>query len=148
MTPTDSIKSGTADAWVAHAEGRIQDAGLKRSTPRRRVIELLADRDCAVTALEIDEELDGVGRATIYRAIEQLEELNLVRKLDLGGTALGYEKLEPSGHHHHHIVCQNCGKVESFEDDALEEAIHSIERKGFKLESHEVTLYGRCASCV
>jgi len=147
MSPTDSIKRGTTEAWVTHAEDRIREAGLKRSTPRRRVIELLADRDCAVTALEIDEELDGVGRATIYRAIEQLEELGLVRKLDLGGSALGYEKLEPSGHHHHHIVCENCGKVESFEDEALEKAIHRIERKGFNLESHEVTLYGHCASC-
>ncbi|MCB0862978.1 MAG: transcriptional repressor [Solirubrobacterales bacterium] len=133
--------------WSEHSARQITAAGLRRSTPRQRVIDLLADRDCAVTALEIDAELEGVGRATVYRAIEQLEDLGLVRKVDLGSSAHGYEKIEPSGHHHHHIVCDDCGKVEPFEDEALEEAIHDIHRKGFRLESHEVTLHGHCADC-
>jgi len=133
--------------WSEFAAGKIADEGLRRSVPRQRVIDLLDGRDCAVTALEIDSELEGVGRATVYRAIEQLEELGLVRKVDLGGSAHGYEKVEPSGHHHHHIVCDDCGKVEPFEDQALEEAIHDINRKGFKLESHEVTLHGHCKDC-
>jgi len=133
--------------WSEFAGQQIAEAGLRRSAPRQRVIELLAGRDCAVTALEIDAELDGVGRATVYRAIEQLEELGLVQKIDLGGSAHGYEKLEPSGHHHHHIVCDDCGKVEPFEDEALEVAIHDISRKGFSLESHEVTLHGHCQEC-
>ena len=137
----------TSSSWSDYAEARIGEAGLRRSAPRRRVIDLLAGRDCAVTALEIDAELDGVGRATVYRAIDQLEELGLVRKIDLGSSAHGYEKVEPSGHHHHHIVCDDCGKVEPFEDEALEDAIHDIHRKGFKLKTHEVTLHGHCSDC-
>jgi Fur family ferric uptake transcriptional regulator len=133
--------------WSEIARDRIAAAGLRRSLPRQRVIDLLADQDCALTALEIDAKLDGVGRATVYRAIEQLEELGLVQKVDLGGSAHGYEKLEPSGHHHHHIVCDDCGKVEPFEDEALEEAIHDIHRKGFELKAHEVTLHGHCQDC-
>lgn len=134
-------------AWVDHAAERIQEAGLRRSTPRQQVIDLMAIQDCALTALEMDAKLSGVGRATVYRAIDQLEELGLVQRIDLGGNAHGYEKLEPSGHHHHHIVCDDCGKVEPFEDDALEEAIHDISRKGFQLRTHEVTLHGHCAEC-
>ena len=57
--------------WSEHSARQITAAGLRRSTPRQRVIDLLADRDCAVTALEIDAELEGVGRATVYRAIER-----------------------------------------------------------------------------
>ena len=134
-------------SWTEHAAGRIAEAGLRKSAPRQRVIDLLAERDCAITALQIDAELDGVGRATVYRAIEQLEELGLVQKVDLGRSAQGYEKLEPSGHHHHHIVCDQCGKVEPFEDQALEKAIHDIRRQGFRLETHEVTLHGHCEDC-
>lgn len=134
-------------AWAEHAASRIREAGLKQSVPRGRVIELLAGQECAVTALEIDARLDGVGRATVYRAIEQLEELGLVQRVDLGGSAHGYERVEPSGHHHHHIVCDDCGKVEPFEDEALEDAIHDIHRKGFELETHEVTLHGHCQDC-
>lgn len=134
-------------SWSEYSTRRIAEAGLRRSAPRQRVIDLLASRNCAVTALAIDAELEGVGRATVYRAIEQLEELGLIQKVDLGGSAQGFEKLEPSGHHHHHIVCDKCGKVEPFEDEGLEKAIHGIKRKGFKLETHEVTLHGRCADC-
>lgn len=133
--------------WGEHARETIANAGLRNSTPRARVIDLLSGQGCAITALEIDARLEGVGRATVYRAIEQLEELGLVHKVDLGSSAFGYEKLEPSGHHHHHIVCDDCGKVEPFEDEGLEEAIHEIHRKGFKLETHEVTLHGHCADC-
>mgnify|MGYP001431429184 CR=1 FL=1 len=133
--------------WAAFANERIAQAGLRRSLPRQRVIDLLAGQDCAITALEIDARLDGVGRATVYRAIEQLEALGLVQRVDLGSSAFGYEKLDPSGHHHHHIVCDHCGRIEPFEDEALEEAIHDIRRQGFRLETHEVTLHGHCQDC-
>lgn len=139
-------QKGAGD-WVEYAAEKIRGAGLIRSAPRQQVIELMAGEDCALTALEMDQRLEGVGRATVYRAIDQLEELGLIQRVDLGGSALGYEKLEPSGHHHHHIVCEGCGKVEPFEDEALESAIHEIHPRGFKLESHEVTLYGRCPDC-
>ena len=147
MSRTGTEETHLGLDWARHAESRIREAGLKRSIPRYRVIELLAGKNCAVTALEIDAELEGVGRATIYRAIEQLEELGLVHSVDLGGSALGYEKVDPSGHHHHHIVCNDCGRVEPFEDAALEEAIHDIRPRGFKLETHDVTLHGQCTDC-
>lgn len=133
--------------WSDHAARRLSEAGFQRSLPRRRVIDYLAGRDCAVTALEIDSELDGIGRATVYRAIEQLERLGLVQRVDLGGSALGFEKVDPSGHHHHHLVCRNCGRVIPFEDQALERAVHAVDRPDFTIESHEITLQGICADC-
>lgn len=137
----------TTESWAEFAETKIREAGLKRSGPRQRVIEVLDGKDCAITALALDAELVDVGRATVYRAIEQLEELGLILRVDLGGSAHGYEKVEPSGHHHHHIVCDDCGRVEPFEDEALEEVIHEIRPSGFKLETHEVTLHGHCSDC-
>jgi Fur family ferric uptake transcriptional regulator len=132
--------------WGEFASETLAKAGFRRSLPRQRVIDLFSGQDCALTALEIDARLEGVGRATVYRTIEQLEQLGLIHKVDLGSAA-AYEKLDPSGHHHHHIVCDDCGKVEPFEDPALERAIHDIRKKGFKLETHEVTLHGHCAEC-
>lgn len=140
------MTSGKAD-WARYVDLRLLEAGLQRSEPRRRVIEFLAAHDCAVTALEIDAELEGIGRATVYRAIEQLEKLDLIRRVDLGGSALGYEKLDPSGEHHHHLVCRRCGRVEAFEDEVLESAVDAIDRHGFTIETHEVTLYGLCQDC-
>lgn len=141
MTPV------SGHSWSKYAAEKIVGAGLRRSSPRQQVIDLLAGEDCALAALEMDARLPRIGRATVYRAIEQLEQLDLIRSVDLGGSALGYEKVDPSGHHHHHIVCDVCGRVQPFEDEDLERAIHAIDHHGFNIETHEVTLHGTCPDC-
>ena len=112
------------------------------------MVELFGEQDCAITALELDDRLDRVGRASVYRAIDQLEDLGLIQKIDVGGDSAAYEKVDPTGHHHHHLVCSNCGRVIPFEDADLETAIHSISaRDDFRIESHEITLRGTCRDC-
>ena len=134
--------AGTGQDWAAYAARQIQSAGLRRSSARQTVIDMLGEQSCALTALQIDDRLPKVGRAT-----EQLEELGLIHRVDLGGNAFGYEKVDPTGEHHHHIVCDQCGKVEPFADEGLEKAIHEVRRSGFKISSHEITLKGTCKSC-
>lgn len=113
------------------------------------MVELLGSQTCAITALELDDRLEGVGRATVYRALEQLEELGLVQRIDLGGDSAGYEKVDPAGHHHHHILCTGCGKVVPFEDPKLEQAIHGLSgRDDFEIDSHDITLRGTCRDCM
>lgn len=141
MTPDDQN-------WTERALQALSQAGFRSGGGRRQVVEVLAGEDCALTALEIDRRLPGVGRATVYRALEQLENLELIQRVDVKGDAAGFERLDPSGHHHHHIVCQECGRVVAFEDDRLEQAIVALgARPDFTVSSHEVTLRGECASC-
>jgi Fur family ferric uptake transcriptional regulator len=141
MNPQDA-------SWSERAVHALSAAGLRSGGGRRQVVELLGEQACAMTALEIDRRLPGVGRATVYRALEQLEELGLIQRVDVKGNAAGFERVEPGGHHHHHIVCEHCGRVIAFEDDRLEQAIIALaERPDFTVSSHEVTLRGECASC-
>jgi Fur family ferric uptake transcriptional regulator len=141
VTPDDQ-------SWTERALQALSEAGFRSGGGRRQVVEVLAGEDCALTALEIDRRLPGVGRATVYRALEQLENLELIQRVDVKGDAAGFERLDPSGHHHHHIVCQECGRVVAFEDDRLEQAIVALgARPDFTVSSHEVTLRGECASC-
>jgi len=145
MKGTASRESGT---WSGYALDRLDAAGYRRGGSRERVIEYLATRDCAVTALEIDGDLSEVGRASVYRTLEQLEDLGLVQRVDLGRESTAFERVDPAGHHHHHLVCTRCGRILPFEDEALEEAIHEVRtRDGFTVEGHEVTLRGTCARC-
>jgi Fur family transcriptional regulator, ferric uptake regulator len=140
--------SQAQDIWAELATEALSRAGFRSGGGRRQVVELLGSEDCALTALEIDRRLSGVGRATVYRALDQLEALGLVQKIDLGGEAAGYERLDPEGHHHHHIVCERCGRVVAFEDEGLERAIVALtKRPDFKVSSHEVTLRGECSRC-
>ena len=140
--------SAAARDWPERAQQALAEAGLRSGAARRQVVELLAGENCALTALEIDRRLPQIGRASVYRALEQLEELGLVQRVDLGRDAAGYERRDPGGHHHHHIVCERCGRVIAFEDQPLERAISALgERSDFNVASHEVTLRGECADC-
>ena len=133
--------------WAEQAAGRLNEAGFRAGAARHRVIELLAGEDCAVTALEIDRRLPSVGRATVYRTLEQLEQLHLVHRVDVGGEVGAYERDDPGGHHHH-MVCTHCGHLVPFADRSLERAIEAIgERADFEVSAHDVLLRGRCPRC-
>lgn len=133
--------------WSAHATQCLDEAGHRSGRARRAVVELLADADCALTALEIDRRIDSVGRASVYRTLERLERLQLIQRVDIGSDAAGYERVDSSDHHHH-LVCQDCGRLSPFTSDELEGAIEAVGRRsGFALASHDVVLRGTCRDC-
>jgi Fur family transcriptional regulator, ferric uptake regulator len=133
--------------WAELATRRLDEAGYRSGAARSRVIELLATERCAVTALEIDRRLDSVGRASVYRTLEQLESLRLVQRVEIGGDAGGYERVDPDAHHHH-LVCDECGRLAPFADRSLERAIEAVSRESeFEIATHDVVLRGRCSDC-
>jgi Fur family transcriptional regulator, ferric uptake regulator len=146
------MSAATETTWAEHAHAALRSAGLRRGGARTAVIEALARHDCAVTALELDDELRSrkppVGRASIYRALEQFEELGLVRRMEMSRGTAGYERIDPDGHHHHHAVCRDCGRMETFEDSDLERVIDRLSgRMSFDISEHDVVLRGRCKRC-
>jgi Fur family transcriptional regulator, ferric uptake regulator len=155
MTPDPHTHTGaavTAADWAEHALGRLGAAGFRQGGARRAVIEVLAAEPCALSALDIDERLRAgerrVGRASVYRALEQLTDLDLVHKLDLGAEPARYERTDPGGEHHHHMICDECGKVLPFEDAAVERAVTSVTGSaGFEVRDHEIVLHGACDAC-
>lgn len=133
--------------WGERAKGRLNEAGFRSGAARRQVIELLEREDCALTALEIDRRLPSVGRASVYRTLEQLEQLHLVHRVDVGGEGVAFERNDPGGHHHH-MVCERCGRLIPFSDPALERAIEGVgKRADFEITAHDVLLRGRCPDC-
>jgi Fur family transcriptional regulator, ferric uptake regulator len=126
---------------------RLDEAGYRSGAARRDVVELLAGESCALTALEIDRRLKSVGRASVYRTLDQLERLHLVQRVEIGGDAAGYERVDPD-QHHHHLVCEQCGRLAPFADSSLERAIEAISRNAdFEIAAHDVVLRGRCPDC-
>lgn len=126
---------------------RLDEAGYRSGAARREVIELLAGEPCALTALEIDRRLDSVGRASVYRTLDQLDRLNLVQRVEIGGDSAGYERVDPELHHHH-LVCDECGRLTPFADRSLEQAIEAVSRAAeFEVAAHDVVLRGRCPDC-
>ncbi len=137
--------------WAEHALSRLAAAGYRRGGARTAVIEALAKQGCAVTALDLEDELrrqGGVARASIYRALEQLEQLGLIQRIEVCRGTAGYERIELDGEHHHHAICRDCGRMIPFEDASLERAIDKLSgRMSFDATEHEVTIRGRCERC-
>lgn len=122
---------------------------MRRGGARVIVVEALARHECAVSPLQLDEEIPEVGRASVYRALDQLEELGLIKRIELTPGVAAFERVELGGHHHHHAVCRNCGRTEAFEDKALERDISRLAKQAsFKITEHDVVLRGLCPRCV
>jgi Fur family ferric uptake transcriptional regulator len=145
----------TRQAWSEHALERLNDAGYRRGGARQVVIELLDEQPCALSALDIEDRLragDGrrVGRASIYRVLDELVSLGLLSRVEVGDGVARYEPQRPhhEHEHHHHLVCDGCGRLEPFQDDALERAIRGLAaRVAFDVSDHDVTLHGCCEAC-
>ena len=116
--------------WTQHAQRELEREGYRLSGPRSAVVETLADLGCSVTAKEIADSLhdrgQDIGVASIYRTLELLDKLRLTRRVDAAEGVARYEPVNPSGEHHHHIVCDTCGEVSAFEDSDLERAIERL----------------------
>ena len=140
------------DDWVGHARDTLERDGYRLSAPRSAVVETLATLGCSVTAKEIGDRLhergEDVGVASIYRTLDLLDRLRLARRVDAAEGVARYEPIDPSGEHHHHLVCERCGEVVAFEDRDLERAIEHLSRRvDYAIDAHEVTLRGKCPSC-
>ena len=138
--------------WATFARDALRRSGARSGAARESVIAYLSAQPCAVSAQEV---LDGlraegrsVGIASVYRALDQLAELGLVHRIDLGEGLTRFESAQPDGEHHHHLVCGRCGKVDRFDDAALERAISAVAGShGYALGHHDVVLRGACGDC-
>ena len=138
--------------WTAYARDTLERDGYRLSAPRAAVVDTLATLGCSVTAKEIGDRLrergEDVGQASIYRTLELLDRLRLARRVDAAEGVARYEPIDPSGDHHHHIVCERCGQVTAFEDRELEQAIEQLSRRvDYAIDAHDVTLRGECPVC-
>jgi Fur family ferric uptake transcriptional regulator len=138
--------------WTEHAHAVLARAGLRRGGARERIIELLAGESCALSAVEIEDGLRAkggrIGRASIYRVLDLLVEHGLVERVTVAQGLSRFERVLPSGEHHHHLVCDRCGRLVAFDDPGLERAIGRVsERLGVRVDHHEVVLRGACEDC-
>jgi Fur family ferric uptake transcriptional regulator len=137
--------------WSEHAHRELARAGHRAGGAREEVLALMAGQTCCLSAQDIHDRLrasgKSIGLASVYRALDVLTQLKLVHRIDVGGTA-AYEPADPSGAHHHHAICERCGKMDAFADPELERLIHGVaQRLGYDGGGHEVVLRGACPDC-
>jgi len=84
-----------------------------------------------------------IGIGTVYRNLRTFVDEALLTPVDLPGEALRYELAGKD--HHHHFQCRECDRV--FDVAGCSSALHKGVPKGFRVDAHEVVLYGACARC-
>lgn len=120
---------------------------MERSTRQRAAIRAAVDRaGRPLLAQEIleysQEDVPGLSLATVYRNLKSLVDSAELQVVQLPGDNPRYEVV---GGHHHHFQCRHCERV--FDIHACPGNMAKMAPPGFKVERHDLTLYGLCADC-
>ncbi len=114
------------------------------TTQRQQVLDAVRALGHA-TPEQISEAVPGVDVATVYRTLELLEDVGVVRHTHLGHGAASFRPAEDD---HIHVVCHTCGKVLDVQHDLVDElAARLAADQGFELDRSHFTVFGRCADC-
>jgi Fur family ferric uptake transcriptional regulator len=140
------------ESWLARAQRVLVAEQRHSGAAREALLEQLEEQTCALSALEMEEALRRrgrrVARASVYRILDELERLGLVQRVQVGQAMARYEPVRAGEGHHHHLVCDSCGRITPFRDPALERVIESLSaRLPMRVAEHEIVLRGACRNC-
>lgn len=132
-------------------EDVLRSGGFRATKSRRALLRLL---EKAGTPLSIQQIALAWGKTapnitTLYRSLTDLSSAGIVRRIDLN-TGTAHFEYSPSRPHHHHIVCNDCGKVEELEYCAvggLEKKLQQTSKYFKDIYSHNLEFFGRCVAC-
>lgn len=128
----------------------LKDKGYKATRARSAIIKLFARASLPASAKDVitclAKEGLKVNKTTIYRELEFLTEQNILQVIHWGDSVIRYEKAEHGGNHHHHLICNTCGRVEdvNLKDEKL---VKEASQTGFKVKSHSLEFFGLCTGC-
>ena len=134
----------------AQAMAVLQKNHLRVTKQRKTLIDfLVAYPDRYVSVTEIDKHMrqfyPGVSHNTVYRNLEEFQEIGLVElSSQTGGMVVKYRCDES---HHHHFVCQRCGRVQEIQFPPIDWDFLTQQLPGAKVTGHSFELYGLCAQC-
>jgi len=130
-------------------EALCRERGLALTVQRRDILRAVLERDDHPTAEQLYQSLHkriaGLSRTTVYRVLNTLVEVGVIRRLHHAGTAVRFDgKIEP----HHHLVCKKCDKVIDIHDATWDEIpLPDVRREGFEIDDFSVHFTGVCAQC-
>jgi len=129
----------------------LENAGYRLTGPRRALAELITARNgAAFTAADLVADVRtrrlGIGRATVFRAIDLLETVGAVERIDLQNGEHAYVACVPT--HHHHVICSRCANATEIGDLGLGAVAREVARRtGYRVHEHRLELFGLCPAC-
>jgi Fe2+ or Zn2+ uptake regulation protein len=135
-----------ANNWIQ----KLQKNGMRITAQREAIVEILLQSEKALEPIEVydltRQKHPSLGMVTVYRTMECLEELGLLRKVHQDSGCNKYLKVKEG--HHHLMVCRKCGKAIYFKGLDMEAQFENIAHQyDFDLEEHWLQLNGLCQQC-
>jgi Fur family transcriptional regulator, ferric uptake regulator len=129
---------------------RLREQGFRVTGARRAILQALLSCAGHVSADElaalVNEKPPRVGRMTVYRTLELLQRLGLIRAVYQGSGAAHFVLLHNG--HHHHLVCSCCDAVVEFDDCLMQELeVRLGDRYDFLVQGHVLEIVGLCRDC-
>ena len=127
----------------------LREAGFRATFGRVALLEALEKAGKPIRVEELAKKLGKqIDITNLYRALEALAKAGIVRRVDLRPEFVHYELAE--GKHHHHLVCDSCGKVEDvhLQEPALERSALRATRSFALVRTHSLEFFGTCRGCV
>ena len=125
---------------------RLREKGYRLTPQRELILQAVEDLGHATpdeVLAEVRRHSTAVNASTVYRTLEVLEELGLVRHAHLSDRAPTYHST--SEHEHFHLVCRNCHRVISVDPDVLSALSESLlADHGFSVDVGHLTIFGTC----
>ncbi len=134
-------------------ERRLAEADQRYTAGRRALVDVLARAGRPLTVPEIVAANEELAQSSAYRNVTSLVELGVLRRLRGPEDHDRFELAEALSHHHHHLVCVECGRVEDVElsldlEQTLREAARVVgATHGFGVVEHRLDVLGRCRTC-
>ena len=128
----------------------LSERGYRMTPQRMMVLSAIEKSDHHISAEEIYAQVitryPHLNISTVYRTMELLHKLGMVTETDLGGGRVRYHPADKG--HHHHLVCQECGKVVDLDESVLENLKLALKRDyKFDPDIRHMAFFGRCADC-
>ncbi len=134
---------------VRESKAQLKNNGLKITTARLGLLDILKHAKKPLSIKEITKQLGdgGVDPVTLYRNVESLEKLGLLKKVRLNDRQAYYELAATE--HHHHLICKQCGKIADIADCKVSISNKDLLKKtGFaKVTDHSLEFFGICKEC-
>jgi Fur family ferric uptake transcriptional regulator len=146
------VAHGSTTDWETAARQALKDGGHRAGGARGAVVSLLGRQNCCLSAHEISVQLhqsgSDIGIASVYRALELLHSMGLVQRVEFGEGIARFEPIVPGGEHHHHAICDSCGRVTPFEDERLETELDRLAGNlNHSMSGHDLVIHGECRRC-
>ena len=128
---------------------RLRSAGMKLTPQREQLLEILLHHPKPISADEIFKKIkkSGTDLVTVYRGLKKFEEGGLVTRSEFGDGVSRFELTVESGHHHHHVICKVCQKVEALHHCDLEPHLEMVRKMGYTDVGHRLDFFAICKEC-